>query len=125
MIIKRDVDVDAAIETVPELSDALLGYLDFRNANDSEYKKGVLLAIYDYLEPNRSLYKSSSCKQISEEFFACMNNFRIRHNTDSQIDIPEEQKVEVYDKLFKMGLYVLRTPEVDGFKNEMKSLREQ
>lgn len=50
VISKRDAQVDAVIESVPKLSEALLSYLDVRNQNDEDAKKVVLKTIADYLE---------------------------------------------------------------------------
>lgn len=124
-IIKRSAQVDAAVEAVPELSDMLLGYLDIRNADSREYKEAALTAIYGYLEPKRNTYKGLSCGSISEEFFSCMNSFGIRHKGKLQVKIHYTKRNAVYDKLFKMALYVLQTPDVNEYKDEMKALREK
>ena len=124
-IYKRDARVDAAVEAAPELSDVLLGYLDIRNADSREYKEAALTAIYGYMEPKRNEYRGMACKSICEEFFYCMNSFGIRHKTKAQVKIHYTKRNAVYDKLFKMALYVLQTPDVNQFKNEMKELREK
>lgn len=122
-IIKRSAKVDSAVEAVPELSDILLGYLDIRNADSREYKEAALTTIYGYMEPKRNIYKGLSCGSISEEFFSCMNSFGIRHKGKSQVKIHYTKRNAVYDKLFKMALYVLQTPDVNEYKDEMKALR--
>ena len=124
IITKRDAIVDAVIDKNHELANDLLGYLDIRNKQDIKYKESVLLNLYGYLEPNRKDYKTLSCGSISEEFFRSMNRFGIRHNTKSQVIIPPNEKISVYDKLFKMALYVLQASEVNGYKEEMKALRD-
>lgn len=124
-IYKRDALVDTTIEAVPELADILLGYLDVRNADDKEYKESALTKIYGFLEPRRKELKGLGCGPISEEFFTCMNTFGIRHKTKAQVKIHHTKRNVVYDKLFKMALYVLQTTEVNGFKDEMKALREK
>ena len=122
-ISKRDADVDSVLETIPELSEILLGYLDIRNKNDREYKRTVIEAIYRYLEPNRKKYSSWSCGSVSEEFFASVNAFGIRHNSKTQKKIHYKKIISVYDKLFKMGLYVIQCEKINIFKDELKSLR--
>lgn len=124
-ICKRDQNVDAAIEAVPELSDILLGYLDIRNADNRKYKEKALTDIYGFMEPRRKDYKSMSCGAVSEEYFACMNAFGIRHNTKSQVRIHYSKRNNVYDKLFKMAIYVLQTPDVTALKEDMKALRSK
>lgn len=124
-ITKRNAHVDATVVVVPEMRDVLLGYMDIRNADDIEYKKSALTAIYGYLEPHRKEYKGLSCSSISEEFFASMNSFGIRHNTKSQLRMSAKKKKQVCDKLFQMAVYVLQTTEVNEYKDMLKSMREQ
>lgn len=124
-ITKRNSYVDAALIAVPELSDSLLGYFDVRNEGDIEYKKNVLTALYGYMEPHRKEYRSLACSSISEEFFACMNAFGIRHNTKSQIRMQSKKKNIVCDWLFLMAIYVLQTVTVNDYKNALKEMREK
>ena len=124
-ITKRDAHVDAAVVAVPELKDILLGYLDIRNADDIEYKKSALTAIYKYMEPHRKEYKGLACSAISEEFFTSMNTFGIRHNTKSQIRMHKKKRIAVCDRLFMMAVYALQTREVNQYKNELLELRNK
>lgn len=122
-ITKRNSVVDATVEMVPELSNVLLGYLDIRNEKDVIFKKRALETIYAYMEPRRNEYKGLACRPISEEFFACMNSLGIRHNTEKQVTIPNRKRIMVFDKLFKMALYVLQTEKVNLACKEVRSLR--
>ena len=106
------------------MADVLLGYLDIRNANNREYKEVALTKIYGFLESKRKEYKGLGCGSISEEFFNCMNSFGVRHNTKAQVKIHYTKRNAVYDRLFKMALYVLQTKDVNAYKDEMKTLRE-
>ncbi|MBR0093078.1 MAG: hypothetical protein IJP92_15425, partial [Lachnospiraceae bacterium] len=124
-IYKRDAVVDDTAEEVPELSDILLGYLDIRNADSREYKEAALTKIYGYLEPRRNELKGLGCGPVSEEFFACMNSFGIRHKTKTQVKIHYSKRNTIYDKLFKMALYVLQTTTIKQLKDEMMKLREK
>lgn len=124
-ITKRNVRVDAAVVAVPELMDTLLGYLDIRNEDDLEFKKAALTTIYGYMEPRRKEYKALACSAVSEEFFTSMNSFGIRHNAKSQVRMQAKEKMTVCDKLFMMAVYVLQTEEVNGYKSELKALREE
>lgn len=123
-ITKRNAQVDAAIDAVPDLAEALLGYYDIRNADNRTYKEKTLIAIYGYLEPKRKKFSGASCSAICKEFFACMNSFGIRHKTKDQLKIHYTKRNAIYDKLFRMALYVLQSEEVNEFKDEMKALRE-
>ena len=122
IISKRDADVDSALESAPELNDYLLGYLDVRNENDLEYKKNALIAIYHYLEPQRSTFKNVYSGKMCETFFATMNKFNIRHNKDDQIVLPEYKQKDVYDKLFKIGLCVVRSKELLDYQKELEAM---
>lgn len=124
-IAKRNARIDAAVMAAPDLSEVLLGYLDIRNADDIEYKKSALTALYGFMEPRRKEYKALACSAVSEEFFSSMNSFGIRHNTKSQVRMQSKKKMEVCDKLFMMAVYVLQTIEVNEYKNELKTLREK
>lgn len=124
-ITKRNARIDAAVMAAPDLSDVLLGYLDIRNADDIEYKKSALTALYGFMEPRRKEYKALTCSAVSEEFFTSMNSFGIRHNTKSQVRMQSKKKMEVCDKLFMMAVYILQTVEVNEYKNELKTLREK
>ena len=53
-----------------------------------------------------------------------MNSFGIRHKTKDQLKIHYTKRNAIYDKLFRMALYVLQSEEVNEFKDEMKALRE-
>ena len=66
---------------------------DIRNEEDLEYKKASLNSIYGYLEPRRTEFKKYVCSSISEEFFAGMNNFGIRHNTKAQVKMQTKKKL--------------------------------
>lgn len=124
-ITKRNSYVDAAVLAVPELSDVLLGYFDVRNEGDIESKKTALTSLYSYMEPHRKEYKSLTCSSVSEEFFASMNAFGIRHNSKSQIKIQSKKKKTVCDMLFMMAVYILQTAVVNDYKNELKEMRDK
>lgn len=123
-ICKRDADVDAAVESAPELANLLLGYMDVRNEKDKEYKEKVLTEIYRYLEPKRDKLKKSFVGAISEEFFAAMNKCDIRHNKGVQVKLHYTKRKALYDNLFRMALFVLQSEDVVKYKDEVKALRE-
>jgi len=119
---KRDAEVDAAIESAPELSEFLLGYLDLRNQNDSQYKRNTLIQIANYLESKRKNFKNTEAASIADRYFEGMNKFGIRHNNDGEIPFKEDEQNEWYDKLFKMGLYLIMSEDVNEYAKEIKSL---
>ena len=123
-ICKRDAEVDSAVESAPQLADSLLGYMDIRNKNDRTYKEKVLTEIYRYLEPKRKELRKGFIEAISEEFFAAMNKFDIRHNKGIQIKLHYTKRNALYDKIFRMALFVIQSEDVIKYKDEIKTLRE-
>lgn len=124
-ITKRNASVDEAVISAPQLSDALLGYYDVRNADNVDAKKEALTAIYSHMEPHRKEYKGLSCGAISEEFFASINTFGIRHNTESQKKMSAKKMAGLCDKLFAMAVYVLQTSDVNKYRDDLKNLRDK
>ena len=122
-VYKRDEKIDAAVVAVPKLGDVLLGYLDIRNEDNLEYKQSALIEIYKYLEPRRKEYRELPCKAASEEFFACMNKFGIRHNSKSQVNMRGRSRKRIYDKLFLLGVYVLQSESIEGIMKELRGIR--
>ena len=43
----------------------------------------------------------------------------------SQVNFRGKKKTAVYDKLFLMGIYILQSGEIAGYRDEMKALREK
>lgn len=122
-ITKRDAFVDATVEMVPELAEILLGYLDIRNKTNRRYKENALIEIYKYIEPRRNEFKKGIAGSVSEEFFAAMNKFEIRHSEDRKVKLHYKKRDAVYDKLFRMGLFVIQSDTVVHYKDEVKKLR--
>ena len=125
IISKRDADVDSALESATDLSEYLLGYLDIRNENDLEYKKKTLIEIYNFLEPERSTYKNSFAGKMSETFFSSMNKLNIRHNDEKQIVLPNHERRNVYDELFKIGLFVIRSQELLDYQKDLEAIYKE
>lgn len=119
-VTRRDERVSAAVEDNPSLKNILLGYGDIRNCNDIKYKERALLEIYHHLEPRRKKYQQMACHEVSETFFAAMNQFGIRHNTSSQKIV--RNKANLLDDLFGIALYILQTETVIEYKNEIRGL---
>ena len=90
----------------------------------SNIKKATLLTIYEYMEPHRKEHRGLICSLISEEFFTSANAFGIRHNTKSQIRLQAKKKIKVYDRMFMMAVYVLQTPKVNEYMNELVEIRK-
>lgn len=121
-IYKRRAEVDAALESVPELSELLLSYLDVRNENDEAHKKLVLKELADYLEPRRKQYNGGMYKGLSDDVFTVFNKCNIRHNDANQVKLRKPQRMKLYDNTFKMCLHLLQVEEVSDYKKQIKEL---
>ena len=121
---KRSADVDATIEAVPELAEALLAYLDLRNQKDEEAKKSILHAIADYLEPKRKDYKGTAYRSLCEDLFTVFNKCNIRHNNSSQVKLRKPERMKLYDQAFKASLHLLQMEEVSDFQASVSKVKE-
>ena len=126
VISKRDAQVDAVIEAVPQLSDALLSYLDIRNQNDETAKKAVLKAIADHLEQKRKdgCYKGTSYKNLCEDLFTVFNNASIRHKNNTQWKLRKPERMKLYDQTFKAAIHLLQMEDVDAFQTAVSELKK-
>lgn len=127
VISKRDANVDAVIEAVPELSEALLSYLDIRNRNDEEAKKAILKVIADHLEQKRKdkFYKGTEYSQLSEDLFTVFNNASIRHKTDQQWKLRKPERMKLYDQTFKAAIHLMQMEDVKDFNNTVSNLKKK
>lgn len=125
IIIKRDVNVDAVIEEVPELSDVLLSYLDIRNKNDEQAKREILKQIADYLEPKRKDYKSTAYSSLCDSLFVVFNKCNIRHNDKNQIKLRKPQRMKLYDQTFTAAIHLMQMESVNVFKETVNQLKKE
>lgn len=121
---KRDADVDSVLENAPELAENLLGYLDFRRKNDIEFKRIVLRSLADYLEGKRDSLNKLGYKSICDSVFFAYNSFNIRHNNEKQVTFQSEKElIQMYDKVFKASLHLIRSNEVAVIKNDINQYK--
>ena len=126
VISKRDAQVDSVIEAVPELSEALLSYLDVRNRNDEDAKKAVLKAIADHLEQKRKdkCYQGTEYNRLCDNLFAVFNNASIRHKNSKQWKLKKVDRIKLYDQTFKAAIHLLQKQDVDSFNNHVNDLKQ-
>ena len=127
VISKRDAQVDAVIEAVPELSEALLSYLDVRNRNDEDAKKAILKAIADHLEQKRKdkCYQGTEYNHLCENLFTVFNNASIRHKNSKQWKLKKAERLKLYDQTFKAAIHLLQKEDVDSFNNVVNGLKQK
>ncbi len=115
---KRDADVDSVLGIDIKLDQYLLGYLDIQNQDNIQFKKHALKAIADYLEPHKSEFNETAMRSYYDTFAFAVNNMNIRHNNKFQINLGGSEK-EVYDKIFRMGIHLIRELNVRKIKKEI------
>ena len=127
VISKRNAQVDAVIESVPELSDILLSYLDVRNQKDEGAKKAILKAIADYLEDRHksNYYKCTMYSSLGNNIFAVFNKFGIRHGDKNQIKLSKSERVKLYDQTFKAVIHLLQMEDIKIFNDTVSKLKEK
>lgn len=121
---KRDEDVDSVLGIDIKLDQYLLGYLDIQNQDNIQFKKDALKAIADYLEPHKQEFKETSMSSYYDTFAFAVNNMNIRHNNKSQINLGSSEK-EVYDKIFRIGIHLIRELNVREIKKEIDQYKPQ
>ena len=126
IISKRDAQVDAVIEAVPALSEALLSYLDYRNRNDEAAKKAVLKAIADYLEDRHKskYYKGTMYASLEDNLFTVFNKVGIRHGDKRQWQLHKPARMKLYDQTFKAAIHLLQMEDVKGFNDTVSDLKK-
>lgn len=127
VISKRDVQVDAVIETVPELSEALLSYLDVRNSNNEDVKKAVLKAIADYLEDRHKskYYKGTMYASLENNIFTVFNKVGIRHGDKKQWNLRKPERMKLYDQTFKAAIHLMQMEDVKCFNDNISNLKQK
>lgn len=125
VVSKRDAQVDAVLESVPELSEALLSYLDVRNEHDEQAKKSVLKAIADFLEPKRKSYNKTKYNELCENLFTVFNKASIRHNNSEQWKLRKAERIKLYDQTFKAAVHLLQMEATNAFNKRIAELKQQ
>lgn len=121
---KRDEDVDSVLGIDIKLDQYLLGYLDIQNQDNIQFKKHALKTLADYLEPHKSEFKETSMNSYYDTFAFAVNNMNIRHNNKFQINLGSSEK-EVYDKIFRIGIHLIRELNVREIKKEIDQYKPQ
>ena len=124
VVCKRDADVDAVLESVPELSESLLSYLDIRNRNDEARKMAILNSIAGYLEPYRKKYKGTGYAGLCEDLFVVFNKCNIRH-TKEQWKLQKSERIKLYDQSFKAAIHLIQSESVKEFRNTVNILKQR
>ena len=127
VISKRDANVDAVIEAVPELAEALLSYLDLRNRKDEGVKKAVLKAIADHLEDRHKskYYKGTMYASLEDNIFTVFNKAGIRHSDKRQWNLLKSARMKLYDQTFKAAIHLLQMEDVMDFNDIVSNLKKK
>lgn len=123
---KRDEDVDSLLvqlESEHSIKDLLLSYNDFRIENDIVSKRIILKSLGDYLEPKRKQLHSLDGK-LTDNIFYLLNKAEIRHSENQITFKSNKQTIELYDKLFKMIIHLIRTEDIKLLNNEVSTIKQ-
>ena len=123
VISKRDAHVNAAIEAVPELSETLLSYMDIRNKDSVDFKREALREIGFYFDNKKDVFKGTEYNGLYDTLTYALNNFGVRHNNEKQVPFSPSQRKTMYDKVFKLALFLMQVDEIKGIKDEINSYR--
>ena len=121
IIVKRDPDVDSALDLVPEkLADLLLDYNDIRS-NNIDSKIEILKGLDKYIEENKKSYKSINVDTYNS-IQTIVNKAGINHPLEEPFkSLPKEELISWYDKCFKLMIHLIRQKEV----NEINKKRNE
>ena len=122
---KRDEDVDSVLGIDIKLDQYLLGYLDIQNQDNIQFKKHALKTLADHLEPHKSEFKETAMSSYYDTFAFAVNNMKIRHNNKSQINLNNSECKEVYDKIFRIGIHLIRDLNVREIKKEIDQYKQK
>ena len=122
---KRNANVDAAIEYVPDLAEVLLSYHDIRNQKDENVKKLILKAIADYLEPIRKRFTGTSYAILCDDLFIIFNKCSIRHNNKDQWKLNKKERMSIYDDTFKAAIHLFQMDQVKEYKDRISELKKR
>lgn len=124
IITKRDAAVDAAVEAVPELRDVLLSYMDVRNKTSISFKKEALRELGNYFETIKDSFKGTPYSSIWDSVSFALNNFEIRHNNKNQVKLTNKEKQIMYDKTFRLALFLLQVTNVMDYKKDIDNYKK-
>lgn len=99
----------------------LLSYNDFSIEKDIEKKRKILFDLGAWLEPQRTKYTSIN-SNLTSDIFNVLNNGSIRHNNSKQWSFSsEEDKLKMYDDLFKMIIHLIRQEDIKKIHDKISS----
>lgn len=107
---------DLILPSDEKLALSILGYTHYNKRNDTKTKRNILMQLGNYIEPKLRSKKDTDISYA-------LNNWKIRHNTEKQINVSNEELNPLYDLLFHEILYYLLGEEHDNFKNEVNKLK--
>ena len=64
-------------------------------------------------------------KSLYDTFAFSVNNMDIRHNNESQINLNNSECKEVYNKIFRIGIHLIRDLNVREIKKEIDQYKQK
>lgn len=131
-LVKKNVDAELAAITIEDndVSIDILKYNDVRIKNNIKEKSIILFKIYKHYEGYKSKIKQNNSKlcNLIDQLY---NTSNIRHNNETGYKENEkfnklqiEEIIKLYDKLYFLILYAIRTPEILNIIAESNNIND-
>lgn len=85
-IVENEVDIDITDIKDNKIKNEVINYYDYKNMNDVDEKRKIILVIINDLEGKKSVIKEKLGKNIVGAYGNYANNFNLRHNNVTEID---------------------------------------
>ena len=132
-LVKKNVDAELAAIAIEnnDVSIDILKYNDVRIKNDVKEKAIILFKIYKYYEGHTNKIKQNNSK-LCNLIDNLYNNSNIRHNNETGykenkkfIKLQIEEIIKLYDKLYFLIIYAIRTPEILNIIAESNNIKSK
>lgn len=117
-IVNNDIAIDVNEIEDSKLKSDIMNYYDYRNANDKEEKKRIIVALCDKLESRKPDISSKFGSKINDMIGSYANNVQLRHDNSNEknkskykkkvADLTDEQLIQWYDYIyaFLLNIYI-------------------
>ena len=115
-IIENEMGIDIEQVENEKLRHEIISFYNYKNANDNNEKKKILLILIGNLESRKKEIEKKLGKKIADMFGFYANNFDLRHNNidknyktyynETIANLSEEEKLKWYDYIFAFMLNI-------------------
>lgn len=118
-IVNNEIAIDMEEIEDEKLKSEIISFYDYKNANDVEEKKKIMLILIGKLESRKKDIEKLLGSKIADMFSNYANNLNLRHNNISEsykkyynkavADLSEEEIVKWYDYVFAFMINIYMT----------------